>query len=111
LRDLPVLGKGKGNKLMNIPSAKAKIREEYLTQLVVVPEGASVKIVAGKRGMLLTPNDLSHYVGERGRRGNKLPRGLQRVDEVEIEAKSTKTTTEVPVTPDETSDPNTGPTT
>jgi topoisomerase-4 subunit A len=111
LRDLPVLGKGKGNKLMNIPSAKAKIREEYLTQLVVVPEGASVKIVAGKRGMLLTPNDLSHYVGERGRRGNKLPRGLQRVDEVEIEAKSTKTTSDVPVAPDETPDPNTGPTT
>lgn len=111
LRDLPVLGKGKGNKLMNIPSAKAKIREEYLTQLVVVPEGASVKIVAGKRGMLLTPNDLSHYVGERGRRGNKLPRGLQRVDEVEIEAKSTKTTSEVPVAPDETPDPNTGPAT
>jgi len=85
MRDLPILGKGKGNKLMNIPSAKAKTREEYLTQLIVVPEGASVKVVAGKRGMLLSPADLSHYYGERGRRGNKLPRGLQRVDSVEIE--------------------------
>jgi topoisomerase-4 subunit A len=85
LKDLPVLGKGKGNKLMNIPGAKAKSREEYLTQLAVVPENASVKIIAGKRGMTLTANDLTHYHGERGRRGNKLPRGLQRVDDIEIE--------------------------
>ncbi len=85
LRDLPVLGKGKGNKLINIPSAKAKIREEYMTQLAVIPDGAAVRIFAGKRGMLLNAKDLSHYYGERGRRGNKLPRGLQRVDSVEIE--------------------------
>ncbi|MGJ8674538.1 MAG: DNA topoisomerase IV subunit A [Pseudoalteromonas sp.] len=86
LKDLPILGKGKGNKLMNIPSAKAKTREEYLTVLTVVPEGADIKVFAGKRGMTLTSSDLTHYQGERGRRGNKLPRGLQRVDSVEIES-------------------------
>ncbi len=85
LKDLPILGKGKGNKLINIPSAKAKIREEFVTQLAVVPDGASIRIFAGKRGMLLTSKDLAHYYGERGRRGNKLPRGLQRVDSIEIE--------------------------
>lgn len=85
LKDLPVLGKGKGNKLINIPSAKTKTREEFVTQLAVVPDGASIRIFAGKRGMLLTSKDLTHYYGERGRRGNKLPRGLQRVDAVEIE--------------------------
>ena len=90
LKDLPVLGKGKGNKLMNIPSAKAKSREEYLTQLVVVPQDASVKIIAGKRGMTLSPSDLSHYYGERGRRGNKLPRGLQRVDDIVVEMPEAK---------------------
>ena len=35
--------------------------------------------------MTLSSSDLEHYTGERGRRGNKLPRGLQRVDSVEIE--------------------------
>lgn len=85
LRDLPSLGKGKGNKLLSIPSAKAQTREEYVRVLAVVPQGANVKILAGKRGMTLTANDLAHYQGERGRRGNKLPRGLQRVDGVEIE--------------------------
>jgi topoisomerase-4 subunit A len=86
LRDLPRLGKGKGNKLINIPTAKAQSREEFVKVLVVVPQGANVKIIAGKRGMTLTQSDLEHYQGERGRRGNKLPRGLQRVDSVEIEA-------------------------
>jgi topoisomerase-4 subunit A len=88
LRDLPSLGKGKGNKIINIPSAKAKTREEYLTVLTVVPDGANVKVIAGKRGMTLSSVDLSHYQGERGRRGNKLPRGLQRVDSVEVELAS-----------------------
>ncbi|MFT5311635.1 MAG: topoisomerase-4 subunit A [Paraglaciecola sp.] len=85
LRDLPSLGKGKGNKLISIPAAKIKSREEYVKVLAVVPEGANVKILAGKRGMTLTADDLSHYQGDRGRRGNKLPRGLQRVDAVEVE--------------------------
>jgi topoisomerase-4 subunit A len=88
LRDLPSLGKGKGNKIINIPSAKSQSREEYLKIVAVVPEGAHVKIVAGKRAMTLSAEDLSHYRGERGRRGNKLPRGLQRVDNVEVGASS-----------------------
>ncbi|MFT4937282.1 MAG: topoisomerase-4 subunit A [Paraglaciecola sp.] len=89
LRDLPSLGKGKGNKIISIPSAKSKSREEYVKVLAVVPDGANVKILAGKRGMTLTADDLSHYQSERGRRGNKLPRGLQRVDGVAVEASIT----------------------
>ncbi|WP_334060211.1 DNA topoisomerase IV subunit A [Alteromonas sp. S005] len=84
LRDLPSLGKGKGNKLINIPSAKSQSREEYVKVLTVVPDGAAIKVGAGKRSMTLTAEDLTHYQGERGRRGNKLPRGLQRVDSVEV---------------------------
>lgn len=84
LRDLPSLGKGKGNKILSIPSARAKSREEIVKALAVVPTGASVKIIAGKRSMTLSPADLEHFQGERGRRGNKLPRGLQRVDGVEV---------------------------
>lgn len=85
LKDLPSLGKGKGNKIISIPSARSQSREEYVSVLEVVPEGASVKVTAGKRAMTLSSKDLEHYRGERGRRGNKLPRGLQRVDNVEIE--------------------------
>jgi len=34
----------------------------------------------------LRADDLEHYKGERGRRGNKLPRGFQRVESLVVEA-------------------------
>lgn len=85
IRDLPKLGKGKGNKIISIPSARVKTREEFVKVLGIVPDGASVTLHAGKRKLTLKPSDLEHYYGERGRRGNKLPRGLQRVDFMEVE--------------------------
>jgi len=42
-------------------------------------------LTAGKRTLTLKPADLEHYRGERGRRGNKLPRGFQKVDALQIE--------------------------
>ena len=80
IRDLPQLGKGKGNKIIGIPGDRVATREEYLTDLAVLPEGATLMLQAGKRTLSLKPDDLEHYKGERGRRGNKLPRGFQRVD-------------------------------
>jgi topoisomerase-4 subunit A len=89
LTDLPVLSKGKGNKIINIPSAKAKAREEYVTLVNVISPTDAITLHAGKRKLTLKPSDIQHYCGERGRRGNKLPRGLQRVDRIEIEQAST----------------------
>ncbi|QIZ77770.1 DNA topoisomerase IV subunit A [Ferrimonas lipolytica] len=85
LSQLPVLAKGKGNKIIGIPAERVKQREEFVKHLIVVPETAQVTLWAGKRKLTLRSSDLDHYVGERGRRGNKLPRGLQRVDNVELE--------------------------
>ncbi len=85
LKDLPVLAKGKGNKIINIPSARAASREEIVSQITLVPEGANVVLYAGKRKLTLSQKDIEHYRGERGRRGSKLPRGLQRVDRVDVE--------------------------
>ena len=90
LKDLPMLAKGKGNKIIHIPSARAASREEYAKQVCIIPENGEVILHAGKRKLTLSAKDLEHYSGERGRRGSKLPRGLQRVDHVEIELKSTK---------------------
>lgn len=82
IKDLPQLSKGKGNKIISIPSARAAAREEIVTILAAIPNDVSVTIFAGKRKLTLKPDDLAHYRGERGRRGSKLPRGLQRVDEI-----------------------------
>jgi len=60
-------------------------REEYVTDLAVVAEGATLVLQAGKRTLSLKGDDLEHYKGERGRRGSKLPRGFQRVDGLQVE--------------------------
>ena len=86
VRDLPQLGKGKGNKIIGIPGERVASREEYLTDLAVLPVGATLVLQAGKRTLSLKADDLEHYKGERGRRGNKLPRGFQRVDALLVEA-------------------------
>ncbi|TCT22761.1 DNA topoisomerase IV subunit A [Thiobaca trueperi] len=78
--DLPEMPRGKGNKLIGIPSAKAANREETLIALALVSAGDSLTVLAGKRGLTLKPADLEVYQGERGRRGRLLPRGFQRVD-------------------------------
>ena len=83
--DLPQLGKGKGNKIIGIPGDRVASREEYLTGLAVLPVGATLVLQAGKRTLSLKADDLEHYKGERGRRGNKLPRGFQRVDGLLVE--------------------------
>ena len=83
--DLPQLGKGKGNKIIGIPGERVASREEYLTDLAVLPNGAALVLQAGKRTLTLKADDLEHYKGERGRRGNKLPRGFQRVDALLVE--------------------------
>ncbi|MCW2290246.1 topoisomerase-4 subunit A [Pseudomonas sp. BIGb0408] len=83
--DLPQLGKGKGNKIIGIPGERVASREEYLTDLAVLAPGATLVLQAGKRTLSLKADDLEHYKGERGRRGNKLPRGFQRVDALLVE--------------------------
>jgi topoisomerase-4 subunit A len=83
---LPLLPKGKGNKIINIPAKRARERIELVAHLLTLPQGGSLTIFAGKRHFKLTPGNLAQYLGERGRRGKKLPRGFQRVDRVAAEA-------------------------
>lgn len=82
--DLPEMARGKGNKIIGIPAKKVEAREEYVVAIAVVPEGARVKLLSGKRHLNLKAADLNAYEGERGRRGNKLPRGFQKVDALEV---------------------------
>ncbi len=84
LQDLPKLARGKGNKIINITSIRAAERNEFMSQLAIIDDGDSLSLFAGKRHVTLKATDLEHYRGERGRRGNKLPRGFQKVDKVKV---------------------------
>ena len=84
IKVLPELPRGKGNKIIQIPPAKFKKREEYLKLLEIIPDGATIKIHAGKQSVRFTPANISSFVGERGRRGKKLPRGYRKANRIEI---------------------------
>jgi len=84
VKALPELPRGKGNKVIQIPPARLKKREEYLKLLEVIPAGATMKIHAGKQSVRFTPGNIFDFIGERGRRGKKLPRGYRKADRIEI---------------------------
>ncbi|REH40395.1 topoisomerase-4 subunit A [Paraperlucidibaca baekdonensis] len=81
IADLPRLAKGKGNKLMNLSASEG----EKIVQVLPIAEGQKLTVIAGARHVTLNDKDLGHYVGERGRRGQKLPRGFQKVDGLRVE--------------------------
>jgi len=83
-QELPALTRGKGNKLINIPSAKASLREEFVVDVQLLGLDDALTVHAGKRHFTLKGTDLIPYQGERGRRGNRLPRGLQNVDALQV---------------------------
>ena len=83
LNQLPRLAKGKGNKIIGIPSGRVADRIEFVVAIMVFSTEDGLIVHAGRRHHNLKPADLQHYFGERGRRGNKLPRGFQNVDRIE----------------------------
>jgi topoisomerase-4 subunit A len=88
IAELPRLAKGKGNKIISIPTARVAERIEFVVALTVLTADDTLTVHAGKRHHNLKPSDLQHYQGERGRRGNKLPRGFQNVDRIEVVSKA-----------------------
>ena len=86
LRELPLLSKGKGIKIMNIPRSNLDNRDEVMSFVRVFSSQSSVVVVSGKRTLNLSPKDLIHFKSDRARRGLKLPRGFQKVDDVIVKA-------------------------
>lgn len=82
--ELPELNRGKGNKMISIPASKVMAREEFVIDIQVLHAEDALTVHAGKRHFTLKNEDLNHYAGERGRRGNRLPRGLQNVTSLQV---------------------------
>lgn len=84
VKELPILPKGKGNKIIHIASARAAAREEWMSALCVAGKTQSLRLISGKHHLTLKPKDIEYYRGERGQRGSKLPRGYQQIDAIEL---------------------------
>jgi topoisomerase IV subunit A len=86
LGELPRMARGKGNKIINVPSARLKTREEWVAAITLVQDGEPLTVVAGRKFKTMKGPEVDEYAGERGKRGRKLPRGYQKVDELKVEA-------------------------
>src|SRR3990167_8342508 len=84
LAELPELPKGKGNKMIQIPTAKVASREEYCVCIAILHEKSSIILNSGKRQLTLKPSDIANFHGERGRRGNLLTRGFRGITHIDV---------------------------
>ena len=81
LKDLPLLPRGKGVKILSLAT---KGEPESLTALAVMVAGVHLLVHSGKRYLNLKPAEWREFFGNRALRGNKLPRGYQNVGMLEV---------------------------
>ncbi len=84
LEEVPQMSRGKGNKIINVPSARLKTREEFVAAIDCIQDGEKLTVYAGKKHKTMKADEVDEFAGERGRRGRKLPRGYQKVDRIEV---------------------------
>ncbi len=84
--ELPEMARGKGNKIYSIPGPKFKSKEEFMVALTVLSPKEKLRVTSGKRHTSIKYRELEDYLGTRGQRGRKLPRGFQNVSSVDVES-------------------------
>ena len=77
LTELPMMKKGKGNKLIDLKDG------DSVVAITTFSEGDSLSLDSGKRTLTLKPMDIANFMGARGKRGGLLPKGFQKVSKVE----------------------------
>ena len=84
LEELPILGKGKGNKIINIPKDKLSAGEEFMAHAQVLADESSLMIEVGKRSITLKPKDWHEYILSRAKRGKKVGKliNIERLTEI-----------------------------
>ena len=83
LEDVPVLTRGKGQKLIHIPPTALR-DEERVVSVAAFGEKSKLVVHAGARHTTLRFRDLPNYLGSRAQRGRLLPRGFQKVDRLSV---------------------------
>ena len=73
--ELPLLSKGRGNKLIQIPATDLTARKEIVTGLCALNETQKLRVYYGKRKTLYKSEDWMHFVSHRARRGKELRPG------------------------------------
>lgn len=79
LADLPVLNKGKGNKLIQLEAG------DQVLSVAVLNLNEMIHVVAGQQQLKLKGDDLQKYIGKRASKGLLLPRGYQKANKLLIQ--------------------------
>lgn len=79
LSELPILNKGKGNKLIQL---EEKDQIVFMTRLKL---DEILQVVAGQQQLKLKGDDLQKYIGKRASKGQSLPRGYQKANKLLVQ--------------------------
>lgn len=79
LSTVPEMTKGKGTKLMGLTKGGA------LIHAILLSAKHSLTLIAGKKKLTLTPKDWKAYIEEAGARGQKLPKGFEKIQQLLVE--------------------------
>ena len=79
LSELPVLNKGKGNKLIQLED------KEQILSMTTVGLNEIIQVLAGNQQLKLKGEDLQKYVGKRASKGHLLPRGYQKANRLLVQ--------------------------
>ena len=79
LSELPMLNKGKGNKLIQLEA------KEQILSMTLLGLNEIIQVVAGQQQLKLKGDDLQKYIGKRATKGQLLPRGYQKANKLLIQ--------------------------
>jgi len=79
LSELPMLNKGKGNKLIQLEA------KEQILSMTLFGLNEIIQVVAGQQQLKLKGDDLQKYIGKRATKGQLLPRGYQKANKLFIQ--------------------------
>ena len=79
LAELPVLNKGKGNKLIQLEE------KEQILSMTTLTLDEIIQVAAGQQHLKLKGDDLQKYIGKRATKGQLLPRGYQKANRLLIQ--------------------------
>ncbi len=79
LAELPVLNKGKGNKLIQLEE------KDQILSMTMLSLDEIIQVLAGNQQIKLKGDDLQKYMGKRGSKGQLLPRGYQKANKLLIQ--------------------------
>ena len=79
LAELPILNKGKGNKLMQLEA------KEQISSIMMLNLTEMIQVVAGQQRLKLKADDLLKYLGKRATKGQLLPRGYQKANKLLVQ--------------------------